>query len=59
MPAKLQRRLLVFVILLALIAFLSVNIGIFNLLPVPGLTAPFIVACWMVRLGVQNRCIQG
>ncbi|MDR0279060.1 MAG: urea transporter [Paucimonas sp.] len=48
--------------LLAIVLAIAVQ-PLFNLLPIPGLTAPFIVACWMVRLGdvkgtrVQSRCI--
>ncbi len=48
--------------LLAIVLAIAVQ-PLFNLLPVPGLTAPFIVACWVVRLGdvkgtgVQSRCI--
>lgn len=36
--------------LLAIVLAIAVQ-PLFNLLPIPGLTAPFIVACWMVRLG--------
>ncbi|MGE8408136.1 MAG: urea transporter [Pseudomonas sp.] len=36
--------------LLAIVLAIAVQ-PLFNLLPIPGLTAPFIVACWLVRAG--------